>query len=99
MRRPRPRPRARRERCRPPSRAAPPGTARRSLRAGLRPSDAVVDEAELRHLVGAIDVAQVDQDRLLHRLLDALEIEGAELLPFGDADERVGALGAGVRTV
>src|SRR5262249_21686102 len=51
----------------------------------LRPraSDAVVHEAKLCHLVGTIDVAQVDQHGLLHHGLDAIEIESAELLPLG----------------
>src|SRR5205807_1988296 len=49
-----------------------------------RAADAVVDEAGARHLVGAVDVAQVDDHRLRHRLLEAVEIERAKKLPFGD---------------
>src|SRR5437764_13097280 len=76
-------------------------SARRTIHAllRLRASYAVVYKAEFRHLGRAIDVAQVDQHRLLHHRFDAVEIERAELLPLGDDHQRIGALGARVRTV
>ena len=58
--------------------------------------DAVVVEAPARHVVGLIDVAQVDQDRPRHHGLQAVEIERAELLPLGDDHQRVGAFRARV---
>src|SRR5580692_3734574 len=59
-----------------------------------RPPDAVIREP--LELFRPVDVAQVDQHRLLHHALEAVEIEGAELLPFGDDDEGVGAFRAGI---
>src|SRR5258708_12698369 len=50
-------------------------------------------------VLGAIDIAQVHQHGLLHHPLEALEVEGAKLLPFGDDDEGVAVFGAGVGTV
>ena len=43
---------------------------------------------------GSIDIAQVDKDRLSHRLFQGNKIQRAELLPFGDDDQRVRALRA-----
>ena len=37
----------------------------------------------------SIDVAQVDQDRLFHDRFKAIEVEGPELLPFGDDDQGI----------
>src|SRR5689334_11440315 len=74
-----------------------------ALAAGLlcrpRPPDAVINEPELRHLGWTIDIAQIDQHGLLHHRFDAVEIERAELLPFGDDHQRVGVLGARIRAV
>jgi hypothetical protein len=65
---------------------------RQTIKLSARPPDAVIGEA--LDLLGAIDVAQVDQDRLLHHRPQAFEIERPELSPFGDDDEGVGVLGA-----
>ncbi len=46
-----------------------------------------------------VDVAEIDDDRLPQRLLDAIEIERAELVPLRRQDERVGTLGRLVRVV
>jgi len=46
-----------------------------------------------RHLGGLVDVAQVDDDRSLHQQLDTVEVQGPELVPFGQDDQGVGALG------
>jgi hypothetical protein len=43
-----------------------------------------------------IDVAQIDHHRRAQRSLDAAKVEGAERVPFGDDDQRVGALEAGI---
>jgi hypothetical protein len=67
------------------------------LSGAIRPANAVVGEAV--PILRAVDVAQVDQHRLLHRGPAALEIERAELLPFGDDDEGIGAVGAGIGAV
>ena len=52
------------------------------------PSNAFVDEAVARDLVRPIDVAKIDQHRLRHDFLQPLEVERAELLPFGDDHQR-----------
>jgi len=45
-------------------------------------ADAVVDEAGFRHLLGFVDVAQIDNDRGAQQFPDAAEIEAAELVPW-----------------
>ena len=65
-----------------------------SARAALAAADAVVGEAGGAHLGRAPDVAAVEQHRLLHQRLQALERRAAELVPLGDQHQRVGALGA-----
>src|SRR5690242_2353550 len=57
-------------------------------------SNARMVEASARDLIRTIDVAQVDQHGLGHRLLETGEIKRAELLPFGDDHQRGGALRA-----
>ena len=52
----------------------------------------IVGEAELAHLVRLVDVAAVEDHRLLHQRLHALEVRPAELVPLGDEQQRVGAL-------
>jgi hypothetical protein len=49
--------------------------------------------------LGATHVAQIHQRGPLHHALEAFEVEGVELLPFGDDDEGVGAFGAGIGTL
>ena len=66
------------------------------LRPQLGATDAHIGESVLGEIVGPVDVAQVDEDRLLERVPDALEVEGPEGVPFGDDDEGVGALSAGI---
>src|SRR5436190_1968992 len=62
---------------------------------GPGPADALVDEAALAHLLGQVDVAQIDDRRRPgHRLLQPVEVERAELLPFRADHQRVRALGA-----
>ena len=63
------------------------------------PSPAGREIAEIRavHFVGPIDVAQMDDHRLRHDILEPLQIEGAELFPFGRDDD--GALGCAIGDV
>src|SRR4051794_18237946 len=76
-------------------RATPHLAARRAGKLCLASSaDAVIGEAGAGHLVRTIDVAQIDEHRLVHGLLEPAEIEGAKLLPFGHDDEGVGTFGA-----
>src|SRR5271157_5950084 len=60
----------------------PHGTA--SAFAAEPSADADVVEAERHHGLDRIDVAQVDQNRARQRGLDAVKVEGAEFVPFGD---------------
>src|SRR5437879_13304869 len=57
------------------------------------PADAVVGEALLADLLGLEDVAAVEDDRPAHHLAQVLEVRAAELVPFGDEEEPVRALG------
>ena len=59
-----------------------------------RPPHALIRKAGAGDFLRRIDVAQVDQHRALHHVLQPLEIERAELLPFGHDHQRGGALGA-----
>src|SRR5262245_42280925 len=56
------------------------------------PSDAEVDEATLAHPCRVEDVATVEDHGLLHDLLHPVEIRAAELVPFGEHEESIGAL-------
>lgn len=60
-----------------------------------RPADTVISEPERPHLLGVEDVAQVDDARLAHHFLEAAGIEAAELVPFGDDHQHVGAKSRG----
>ncbi len=76
-------------------------TSHRSARpsgGGLSP-DAHIGEAVPGDFLRPVDVAQVDDHRPRHRLLELVEIERAELLPFGDDDQRIGAFGAAIGAV
>src|SRR5579859_665418 len=58
-----------------------------------RAAYAGVGEAARAHVVGLIDIAQIDQHRRVHQELDAVEVERPELIPFGDdrsEERRVG---------
>lgn len=54
--------------------------------------DAHIIEAALADVPGAVDVAQIDDDRALEQLLDAIEVERAESVPFRHDRQGVGAL-------
>src|SRR5574337_2109637 len=58
----------------------------------LLASDAEVFDALLRHHLGFVHVAAVEDRRLLEAALDGLEIGAAEFLPLGDDHQRVGPL-------
>src|ERR1700674_2453178 len=53
--------------------------------------DANISEAERLHCLDPIYVAHVDNDRLGQRGLDAVEVEGPELVPLRDDDRSVSA--------
>src|SRR5687768_16247494 len=46
-------------------------------------ADAEIAEAVPRHVLAAIDIAQIDQTGRYHELLQRAKIESAEFLPFG----------------
>jgi len=48
----------------------------------VRATNAFVSEAVLGQFFRLVDIAQVDDHRLCHVLLQPLQVEGAELLPF-----------------
>src|SRR5580700_5160112 len=68
-------------------RAEPHGLTGRDLPA----ADAVILEAGGAHLLRPVDVAQIDDERPVEELPHPPEVEGAERVPFGDQDQRVGA--------
>src|SRR3989475_7016052 len=78
-----------------PMNPAPPETTARSL--WLVAAYASVGEAESAHVLRVIDVAPVDDHRTAHRRLDPAEVELAELVPFGDHNQRVRAIGESIR--
>ena len=47
-------------------------------------------ESRFRHLDRAVDIAQIDEDRLAQQRLDALQIECAKLVPLRDDDQSIG---------
>src|SRR5260370_22009912 len=51
---------------------------------------AFIGKTQAAHFLGVEDVAQVDDPRLAHRLLQPSRIEAAEVAPFGDADQHIG---------
>src|SRR5205807_7379914 len=51
------------------------------------PPNAIVLEAPPRHIVRLIDIAQVNKNRLLECRLESLQVECAELFPFGYDDQ------------
>src|SRR5579864_1700373 len=57
----------------------------------LLAADPSIGETEASHDGGVVDVATVDHDRLAHRSFEAWQVEVAELVPFGDHDQSVGA--------
>ena len=67
-----------------------------SFRAWWRPTDAFIAKTKCRHVLGPVDVAQIDDHRLRHLTLQALQIERAELHPFGHDHERIGPVRAGI---
>jgi len=62
-------------------------------------ADADVTNSQRLHRLYRIDVAQIDDDRRSEACLDAGEIEGPELVPFGDNDSRICSIQAGVGAV
>jgi hypothetical protein len=59
----------------------------------LDSSDADVFEAQGAQAGGVEQVLGIDDDRSFEQVLDAIEVEGAELGPAGAHDQSVGALG------
>src|SRR5205085_4280220 len=70
-----------------------------ALRSAERPAHARIDEAETLHLLGPIDVPEIDDHRPRHRTLKGVEIKRSELLPFGHDDQCIGAFRAVVGAV
>src|SRR5262245_13297573 len=63
------------------------------------PSDALVSKTAAGHFVRSVHVSKIDENRLRHNRLEAVEIKRAELLPFGDNHQRGGTFGAGVGVI
>src|SRR5262245_16894979 len=59
-------------------------------------ADAHVSEILKRHFFRPVDIAQVDENRSFQLGAHAIDIERAKLVPFGQNDEGVCSLGAGV---
>src|SRR6516164_3180948 len=57
-----------------------------------RAADAEIREARRGHLLRLVDVAQIDYQRARQQGFDAAQIERAELIPFSQQDQRIGAL-------
>src|ERR1700730_10194130 len=64
----------------------------RRRRAVCRAADAQIGETGGRHLLGLVDVAQIDHQRARQGALDAAEIEPAELVPLGQQHQCRGPL-------
>src|SRR5579859_813967 len=60
-------------------------------------ADGLVEEAFGHHFRRVVQVATVDQERVLHRLADPIQVQPTEFTPRRDQNERVGTLGDGVR--
>jgi hypothetical protein len=53
-------------------------------------ADGVVGEALFAHVIGIVQIAAVEDQRLFERLADGVEIGTAEQTPFGDDHQRIG---------
>src|SRR5215813_5283321 len=53
----------------------------------IPPSDRKIGKSHFSQIVGIVDIAPVENDRLFQQLLDRLEVRPAELVPFGDDDK------------
>ena len=75
-----------------------PGEAAGQLSAALparsAPPDAGILKFLPRHFGRVVDIAQIDHDGRGQQRLDAVEVERAEFVPFGDDDEGVGLVGS-----
>src|SRR6266571_8828515 len=71
-------------RCEPMKPAPPETTA-----LGLFAANAAIGEAQYAHRFRVVDVSPIHDDRAAHELFDARHVELAELVPFGDQDDRV----------
>src|SRR6266550_9582975 len=79
-------------RCEPMKPAPPETTAR-----GLFAANAAIGEAEAAHRFRVVDVSSIDDDRAAHELLDSSHVELAELIPFGDQNDRIRPRRNGIR--
>ena len=61
----------------------------------LGPPHRGVAEAQGPYVRRHVDLAQVHQHGSAHQAKDALQVEGAELVLFGDYDQDIGAVGVG----
>ena len=64
---------------------------RLAVTANLRPADAGIGEARLRHFFRPIDITQIDDDGFGERCFQLLQVEGAEGVPFGEDDQDISA--------
>src|ERR1700712_1232302 len=60
------------------------------------PPHAFIRKTERCHFLRPIDISQINDDRLRHLALQALQIERAELHPLGDDHQGIGAAHAGI---
>src|SRR5712672_771212 len=64
-----------------------------------RATDTLINETERRHILGTINVAEIDDHGLRHFALQAFEVERAVLHPLGHDHHGVGAAHAGIGIV
>src|SRR2546427_8245623 len=67
--------------------------------AGHFSSNSHVQEAMPFHFIARVNVSEINQHGASHSLLHLLEIEGTELLPFGDNHHAVSSIGTRVRSI
>src|SRR3954469_7493389 len=75
------------QRCEP-RKPAPP--VMRTL--AIAPPYRKISKAHLTQIFGIVDISSVENNRLLQQLLDRRKVRTAELVPFRDDEQRVGAL-------
>ena len=63
---------------------------RHRLGGNRRASDAVVGESARRHDLGIVEIAPVDDDGILQPLVQTIQIQAGEFIPFGEDQESIG---------
>ena len=66
---------------------------RRIFGCSRRSSDAVVGESTRRHGLGIIEIAPINHNGILQLLMQAIQIQAGEFIPFGEDQKSVGSAG------